>query len=88
MEELACSRAVLVVLCINDPRATELATRNLRAFAPDLPIIVRTPYEMDKPSLEKAGATEVITAESTVTAALVRSSVSNLPVMTVPGSAS
>lgn len=87
MEELACKYAVLVVLCINDPRATELATRNLRAYVPDLPIIVRTPYEMDKQSLEKAGATEVITAESTVTAALVRSSVSNLPVMSVPKNA-
>jgi CPA2 family monovalent cation:H+ antiporter-2 len=83
IEDLACSQAVLVVLCINDPGATELATRNLRAHAPLLPVIVRTPYEVDKAALEKAGATEVITAESTVTAALVRSSVSNLPVMTV-----
>lgn len=79
LEELGCKDARLVVLGINDANATEFATRTIREFAPDVAIIVRTPYEMDKDALRAAGATQVITAEGTVGAALVSATLAALP---------
>ena len=80
LEELGCRNAQLVVLSINDARATELATRTIRLAAPDTTIIVRTQYEMDKDSLHAAGATQVITAEAMACSAIVRTSLAALPV--------
>jgi CPA2 family monovalent cation:H+ antiporter-2 len=71
LEALGCRQAQLVVLGINDANATERATRTIRKAAPDLAIIARTPYEMDKDALRAAGATRVITAEATASDALV-----------------
>ena len=70
--------ARLVVLSINDTRATELAIRKIRATAPETALVVRAQYEMDKSSLQIAGATEVVTAESTASAAIVSSSLEAL----------
>ena len=81
LEELGCMHARLVVLSINDTRATELAIHQIRATAPETALVVRTQYEMDRNSLQTAGATEVITAESTASAAIVSSS---LEALTVP----
>ena len=65
LEELGCGDARLVVVTINDTRATEVAVRAIRRAAPDTPIIARTLYDMDESSLHAAGATRVITAEAT-----------------------
>ena len=78
LEELGCMHARLVVLSINDTRATELAIRTIRATAPETALVVRAQYEMDKDSLQTAGATEVVTAESTASAAIVSSSLEAL----------
>ena len=78
LEELGCMHARLVVLSINDTRATELAIRTIRATAPETVLVVRAQYEMDKDSLQTAGATEVVTAESTASAAIVSSSLEAL----------
>ena len=80
LEELGCRNAQLVVLSINDARATEFATRTIRLAAPDTTIIVRTQYEMDKDSLHAAGATQVITAEAMACSAIVQTSLAALPV--------
>ena len=80
LEELSCRNVRLVVLSINDAKATELATRTIRAAAPDTTIIVRAQYEMDKDSLRAAGATHVITAEAMACSAIVRTSLAALPI--------
>ena len=84
LEELSCRNARLVVLSINDAKATELATRTIRAAAPDTIIIVRAQYEMDKDSLRAAGATHVITAEAMACSAIVRTSLAALPITKAP----
>jgi len=71
LEELGCRNARLVVVTINDTRATELATLTIRRTAPDTPIIARAMYDMDEESLRTAGATRVITAEATTSAVIV-----------------
>lgn len=71
LQAIGCERARLVVVAVNDASATELATRAIRAMAPAVPILVRTPYEIDRPSLRAAGATSVITGEGSASAALV-----------------
>ena len=72
LEELGCSQARLVVLSINDPRAAERAARTIRHAAPEVPILARAQYVMDKDALLAAGATTVITAEETARDAIVR----------------
>ena len=71
LEELGCRNARLVVVTINDTRATELATLTIRRTAPDTPIIARALYDIDEESLRAAGATRVITAEATTSAVVV-----------------
>jgi CPA2 family monovalent cation:H+ antiporter-2 len=80
LEELGCKDARLVVLGINDASATELATRTIREFAPDVAIIVRTPYELDKDALRAVGATQVVTAEIAASDALVSATLAALPI--------
>jgi CPA2 family monovalent cation:H+ antiporter-2 len=80
LEELGCKGARLVVLGINDASATELATRTIREFAPDVAIIVRTPYELDKDALRAVGATQVVTAEIAASDALVSATLAALPI--------
>ena len=72
LEELGCREARVVVLAINDARATELAIRTIREVASETMIIARTYYEIDEPSLREAGATQTISAEATASSALVR----------------
>lgn len=78
LEELGCKNARLVVLAINDANATELATRTIRELAPDVAIVVRTPYEMDREALRAVGATQIITAEAAASKALVTASLTAL----------
>lgn len=78
LDELGCGEARLVVLTINDTRAAELAVRRIRAAAPDVDVIVRAPYELDRRPLRAAGATEVVTAEATASASVVDRSLAAL----------
>ena len=77
-ESLGCRHARLVVISINDTRAAELAVRGIRKIAPNLPIIARAWYDMDKDSLQAAGATKVVTAENTTSGAIVDASLAAL----------
>ena len=70
LEELGCRHARLVVVSINDTRATEQAVRAIRRTAPDTPVIARAYYDMDEGSLLAAGAGRVVTAEATASAVL------------------
>ena len=74
LKTLGCQDAQLVVISINDARATELAVGGLRKIAPNLPIIARAWYDIDKDSLYAAGATKVVTAENTTSGAIVEAS--------------
>ena len=78
LDELGCQDARLVVLTVNDARATELAVRRIRATAPDVAIIARAPYELDRASLHDAGATAIVTAEATASASIVSRSLAAL----------
>ena len=78
LERLGCKHARLVVISINDARATELAVSIIRKMAPDLTVIARAWYDMDKNSIQAAGATKVITAENTTSTAIVSASLAAL----------
>lgn len=56
-------RARLVVLLINDPAAAERVVDTLRRFAPEVPVIVRTRYLLDRERLVALGAREVVAEE-------------------------
>ena len=84
LEELGCRQARLVVVNINDTSAAESAVRTIRATAPHVEVIARAPYEMDMAALRSAGATEVITAEATASAAIVASCRAALRAMQPP----
>ena len=84
LEELGCRQARLVVVNINDTSAAEAAVRTIRATAPQVEVIARAPYEMDMAALRSAGATEVITAEATASAAIVASCRAALRAMQPP----
>jgi CPA2 family monovalent cation:H+ antiporter-2 len=71
LDELGCKQARLVAICINDPRATELAVRTVREVAPGTRILARAQYQMDEAMLREAGADGVTVAEATAGASLV-----------------
>ena len=73
LKTLGCKDARLVIISINDARATGLAVGAIRKIAPDLAIIARAWYDIDKDALYDAGATEVVTAENTASGVIVRS---------------
>lgn len=70
LEVLGCSAARLVVLGISDTRAVELAVRTLSELAPGVPTVVRTHFQSEASRLEHAGATRVVSSESTARMAL------------------
>ncbi len=78
LESLGCRHARLVIISINDTRAAELAVSSIRKIAPNLTIIARAWYDMDKDSLQEAGATQVVTAENTTSSAIVDASLAAL----------
>ncbi len=80
LHELGCEKARMIVLGINDMRATELAVRKIRASAPEIPIIARTLYEFDEAILRAAGATHIVTAEATAARALVETTLAELAI--------
>ncbi len=63
LESVGIERARAVVLLVNDPTSEEAAIRAARRVAHEVPIVVRTRFARDIPSLRAAGATSVITAE-------------------------
>jgi len=66
VEALAHARvreARALVLTINDPQALRRAVPAARKCAPDLPILVRTRYFSERPTLLALGATEIVTEE-------------------------
>jgi monovalent cation:H+ antiporter-2, CPA2 family len=72
LEEAHLKDARLVLLSINDFRATEAAVHLLRQWSPETPITIRTRYESDRPELTLGHAT-VITDEAMASKALVES---------------
>lgn len=78
LEELGCRNARLVVVTINDTRATEVAVRTIRRTAPDTPVIARALYDIDEDALKAAGATRVVTAEATTSAEIVSTCLTEL----------
>jgi CPA2 family monovalent cation:H+ antiporter-2 len=60
---LRAEQASDVVLAINDPAASERATRSVRSVAPSTHLTVRTRYLQDIRGLTEAGADDVVTAE-------------------------
>ncbi len=68
---LGLAEASEFVMAINDPDATCRATRAARQIAPDIPITVRTTYDLDVKRLEEAGATQVVAAESAAADAMI-----------------
>ncbi len=78
IEDLGGKNARLFVLCINDLRASERATKTIRQLAPSVPLIVRAQYELDRETLESAGASEVVTLEATAGTALVSTALNAL----------
>jgi len=65
------TRARALVLLINDADATARAIVAARRIAPDVPVLVRTPWVRDVTRLEALGATEVVAAELAAGIALV-----------------
>ena len=78
LDELGCMDARLVVLCINDAKATESVVRSIHKEFPEVAIVVRGQYEMDSGSLRVAGASRVITSEATTSAETVRATLASL----------
>ena len=71
LEHLGAAQARELVIAINDADATGRATKAARRVAPNLPITVRTAYELDVERLRNAGATHVVTAENAAAGAIV-----------------
>ena len=69
--EIGCSQARLVIVDIYDTPHAETVIRAIRAEAPDVPLIALIQYEMDRDSLQSAGASEVVTVEATASSAIV-----------------
>lgn len=61
---LGIERARALVIAVNDPGATVRAIKTARMITPNLWILARTQFAMDELLLRRAGATEVISAES------------------------
>ena len=78
LEALGCENARLVVMSINDPNAAERSIRAIRGIAPDVPIIARAAFEMDRDALHGAGATAVVVAEAAAAAGIVGASLGAL----------
>jgi CPA2 family monovalent cation:H+ antiporter-2 len=63
LDHVGIHRARALVVAINDSRAVERIIRVARQASNSIPILARTPYVDDIPSLTRAGASEIICAE-------------------------
>jgi CPA2 family monovalent cation:H+ antiporter-2 len=57
------AEARLLVLLINDPQAAERVVATARRVAPDVPVLMRTRYLLERERLTKIGATYVVAEE-------------------------
>ncbi len=53
-------RASVVIVAVDDPHGAEKILHHVRAYRPDLPVVVRTRDERDFERLSREGATEVV----------------------------
>ena len=63
LEQAEAHTAERLVLAVNDPAAAEQSLAAVKRVAPNLHVLVRTPYIADVDSLRRAGADEVVPAE-------------------------
>lgn len=56
-------RARLVVLLMNDPQAAQRIVDTIRRVAPEVPILMRARYLLEREPLEKIGASDVVAEE-------------------------
>jgi CPA2 family monovalent cation:H+ antiporter-2 len=63
LERVGAPRARLIVVAASDPITTREIVALARSLAPRAPILARTRYVLDVDSLERAGATKVVTEE-------------------------
>ncbi len=56
-------RARLVVLLMNDPQAAQRIVDTIKRVAPEVPIVMRARYLLERPRLEKMGAADVVAEE-------------------------
>ncbi len=63
LERLGATRALQLVLAVNDPNAAELAVRTVHEAVPELSILVRVPFLADVEAMRRAGATTVVPME-------------------------
>jgi CPA2 family monovalent cation:H+ antiporter-2 len=78
LEHLGAPHARMLVISINDHDATVRAISACRSVAPELQIIARARFAVDVGPLEKAGATNVIDAETAAAGGVVNCVVENL----------
>jgi len=80
LEHVGAAHASLFVISINDHEATVRAIAACRSVAPEVRIIARARYAVDVESLEEAGATFVIDAETAAAGGVVNCVVEHLSV--------
>jgi CPA2 family monovalent cation:H+ antiporter-2 len=73
LTEAGVDRAARLILSASDIRGTEEIIRVAREINPDIRVLVRAAYLRERPSLRKAGADRVISAESEVALAMAES---------------
>ncbi len=72
--------ARLVVLLMNDPQGAQRIVDTIRRIAPQVPLLMRTRYLLERPRLLKLGATEVVIEEVEGALEVIRRMLSTLKV--------
>jgi CPA2 family monovalent cation:H+ antiporter-2 len=70
LNHLNVTKSTMLIITINDPNATLLATQTARHLSPEIPIIVRVSYETEVVELMHAGATKVFASDAAVSKVL------------------
>ncbi len=71
LQRLGVARALLVVVAVNDPVATRRVVALVHQMAPEVPIVVRSPYVASVDQLAATGASSVVVDELEATLELV-----------------
>ncbi len=79
LKAVGTQQAALFVLTINDVSASVRATKAARSLNPELRILARVPYEIDRHQLIQAGADIVISAEEEAAYRMAEQVLSELP---------
>lgn len=72
LQELGLERAALLVVAINDARATERVISVARQIVPSVKILARTQFDEDVTQLERSGASAVVAAEREAAREIIR----------------